>query len=70
MNFAGYPEFGYYLNKTGRPMVYSCSWPVYQLYAGMRVSYLIFKLVKHIVKLNNKTYNYLHYREKLLYIVN
>nr|CAD7407900.1 unnamed protein product [Timema cristinae] len=31
----GYPEFGYHLNKTGRPMVYSCSWPVYQIYAGM-----------------------------------
>ncbi|KAF4531754.1 hypothetical protein B566_EDAN014494 [Ephemera danica] len=31
----GYPEFGYYLNLTGRPMVYSCSWPVYQIYSGM-----------------------------------
>jgi hypothetical protein len=20
-----------YLNKTGRPMVYSCSWPAYQI---------------------------------------
>ncbi|XP_054276820.1 alpha-N-acetylgalactosaminidase-like [Macrosteles quadrilineatus] len=26
----GYPKFGRYLNKTGRPMVYSCSWPYYQ----------------------------------------
>eukprot|EP00095_Tigriopus_kingsejongensis_P002201 maker-scaffold2190_size19107-snap-gene-0.6 protein:Tk02201 transcript:maker-scaffold2190_size19107-snap-gene-0.6-mRNA-1 annotation:"Alpha-N-acetylgalactosaminidase" len=25
----GYPEFGDYLNKTGRSMVYSCSWPAY-----------------------------------------
>ncbi|XP_063228577.1 alpha-N-acetylgalactosaminidase [Bacillus rossius redtenbacheri] len=25
----GYIEFGNYLNKTGRPMVYSCSWPAY-----------------------------------------
>lgn len=31
----GYPEFGYALNDTGRPMVYSCSWPVYQIYSGM-----------------------------------
>ncbi|CAG9762547.1 unnamed protein product [Ceutorhynchus assimilis] len=31
----GYPEFGYYLNRTGRQMLYSCSWPVYQIYAGM-----------------------------------
>jgi len=27
----GYPQFGAYLNKTGRPMVYSCSWPAYQI---------------------------------------
>ncbi|XP_017837279.1 alpha-N-acetylgalactosaminidase-like [Drosophila busckii] len=26
----GYPEFGRLLNHTGRPMVYSCSWPAYQ----------------------------------------
>ena len=26
----GYPWFGYYLNKTDRPMVYSCSWSAYQ----------------------------------------
>ncbi|TRY68866.1 hypothetical protein TCAL_05076 [Tigriopus californicus] len=25
----GYPDFGDYLNKTGRPIVYSCSWPAY-----------------------------------------
>jgi len=25
----GYPEFGRLLNATGRPMVYSCSWPAY-----------------------------------------
>uniref|UniRef100_A0A034VJ62 Alpha-galactosidase n=1 Tax=Bactrocera dorsalis TaxID=27457 RepID=A0A034VJ62_BACDO len=31
---AGYPEFGRLLNQTGRPMVYSCSWPVYQEYEG------------------------------------
>merc|ERR1712159_214247 len=24
-----YPRFGDMLNKTGRPMVYSCSWPDY-----------------------------------------
>lgn len=37
-NILGYPEFGYYLNQTGRPMIYSCSWPVYQIYAGIQVS--------------------------------
>ncbi|KAL7635615.1 UNVERIFIED_CONTAM: hypothetical protein RMT77_013432 [Armadillidium vulgare] len=26
----GFPEFGYYLNQTGRPIVYSCEWPLYQ----------------------------------------
>ena len=26
----GYPDFGRFLNATGRPIVYSCSWPAYQ----------------------------------------
>ncbi|XP_047510425.1 alpha-N-acetylgalactosaminidase-like [Pieris napi] len=26
----GYPEFGRMMNESGRPMVYSCSWPAYQ----------------------------------------
>ncbi|XP_046362787.2 alpha-N-acetylgalactosaminidase-like isoform X2 [Haliotis rufescens] len=26
----GYPAFGMFLNKTGRPMIYSCEWPFYQ----------------------------------------
>lgn len=34
----GYPEFGKLLNNTGRPMVYSCSWPAYQEEKGMLVS--------------------------------
>lgn len=34
----GYPEFGRLLNATGRPMVYSCSWPVYQEEKGLTVS--------------------------------
>lgn len=33
----GYPEFGRLLNATGRPMVYSCSWPVYQEERGIMV---------------------------------
>ncbi|XP_037069521.1 alpha-N-acetylgalactosaminidase-like, partial [Pollicipes pollicipes] len=41
----GYPEFGYYLNRTGRPMVYSCSWPVYQIYSGMTPDYA--SIVQH-----------------------
>nr|XP_053645018.1 alpha-N-acetylgalactosaminidase-like isoform X1 [Cherax quadricarinatus] len=35
----GYPEFGYFLNKTGRPMVYSCSWPFYQIFSRMQPNY-------------------------------
>ncbi|XP_064549117.1 alpha-N-acetylgalactosaminidase [Drosophila montana] len=31
----GYTEFGKLLNSTGKHMVYSCSWPVYQIYAGI-----------------------------------
>lgn len=34
----GYPEFGRLLNATGRPMVYSCSWPVYQEEKGITVN--------------------------------
>ena len=30
----GYPEFGKYLNQTGRPIVYSCSWPAYVIPEG------------------------------------
>ena len=33
----GYPEFGRYLNETGRKIIYSCSWPVYQEVSGMMV---------------------------------
>ncbi|XP_048243581.1 alpha-N-acetylgalactosaminidase-like [Haliotis rufescens] len=25
----GYPTMGFFLNKTGRPILYSCSWPAY-----------------------------------------
>ncbi|XP_071452764.1 alpha-N-acetylgalactosaminidase-like [Hetaerina americana] len=35
----GYPAFGDYLNRTGRPMVYSCSWPVYQEFNGIKPDY-------------------------------
>lgn len=35
----GYPGFGRHLNRTGKPMIYSCSWPVYQIYAGINVSW-------------------------------
>lgn len=33
----GYQAFGLFLNKTGRPMVYACEWPFYQLLAGLTV---------------------------------
>ena len=35
----GYPEMGYSLNKTNRPMVYSCSWPAYQVFAKIDPDY-------------------------------
>jgi alpha-N-acetylgalactosaminidase len=35
----GFPLFGYYLNQTGRPMVYSCEWPWYQLQAHIDPNY-------------------------------
>ncbi|PNF24276.1 Alpha-N-acetylgalactosaminidase [Cryptotermes secundus] len=39
----GYPEFGSYLNETGRPMIYSCSWPVYQEFAGIEPNFTALK---------------------------
>jgi len=41
----GYPEFGYHLNRTGRPMVYSCSWPVYQVFDGKKPDYA--SIIRH-----------------------
>jgi len=35
----GYIEFGILLNQTKRPMVYSCSWPYYQLLIQMEPKY-------------------------------
>ena len=62
----GYPEFGFHLNRTGRPMIYACSWPVYQTYSGMEVRFQMFKasrfvptclhiVVLHLDMLNNGT---------------
>lgn len=34
----GYPKFSRALNKTGHPIVFSCSWPAYQVYMNMTVS--------------------------------
>lgn len=50
LHFPGYPNFGNLLNDTGRPMVYSCSWPVYQEEAGQLVYWLYFSdwCKKHI----------------------
>jgi hypothetical protein len=35
----GYLLFGYYLNKTNRPMVYSCEWPWYQIHSLLKPNY-------------------------------
>ncbi|KAI7815282.1 alpha-N-acetylgalactosaminidase [Rhyzopertha dominica] len=32
----GYAKMGEYLNKTGRPIVYSCSWPAYEEPLGIK----------------------------------
>jgi len=51
---AGYSEFGYHLNKTGRAMVYSCSWPVYQTYAGLQVSSSYIRHITGTIRINYK----------------
>ncbi|XP_049821078.1 alpha-N-acetylgalactosaminidase-like isoform X2 [Aethina tumida] len=35
----GYAKMGRYLNQTGRPIVYSCSWPAYQEPLGIKSNY-------------------------------
>lgn len=34
----GFINFGYWMWKMGRPMVYACSWPIYQNYMGISVN--------------------------------
>jgi len=41
LELTGYPEFGALLNKTGRPMIYSCSWPDYQREEGIKPNYTL-----------------------------
>lgn len=33
---------GRYLNETGRPIVYSCSWPAYEEPLGIQVCSILF----------------------------
>ncbi|KAL9986325.1 hypothetical protein ACROYT_G000462 [Oculina patagonica] len=35
----GYPKFARALNKTGRPIMFSCSWPAYQVYMNITDSF-------------------------------
>lgn len=37
----GYPEMGRALNATGRPIVYSCSWPAYLIDQPQKVDYKV-----------------------------
>ena len=34
----GYPSVTKALNESGRHIVFSCSWPAYQVWGGMKVS--------------------------------
>ncbi|XP_061169448.1 alpha-galactosidase A-like [Saccostrea echinata] len=36
---AGYEAMGFFLNKTGRKIVYSCEWPFYKLVSGLSVDF-------------------------------
>lgn len=45
-----YIKFGEYMNRTGRPILYSCSWPAYQEYDGIIVSEAIdFKMMPPVL---------------------
>ncbi|KAK3100793.1 hypothetical protein FSP39_025412 [Pinctada imbricata] len=39
----GYAAMGHFLNKTGRPIVYSCEWPLYQAFKGIKPDYAAIK---------------------------
>lgn len=41
----GYPEMTQYLNKTGRPIVFSCSWPDYVRALGMNVQLVVYSVM-------------------------
>ena len=36
---SGYPLMSAYLNQTQRPMVFSCSWPAYQVFSNIEPNY-------------------------------
>lgn len=61
----GYPEFGNHLNGTGRAMIYSCSWPVYQIYAGISVSKFSFEFQGHDGHLDSFSAEFLFYYSTL-----
>ena len=42
----GYPAMMRALNATGRPIIYSCSWPDYQRASGIKVGWCM-KLIKY-----------------------
>jgi alpha-N-acetylgalactosaminidase len=65
----GYPEFGYHLNSTGRAMIYSCSWPVYQIYAGIVVSHSNLVLLSMRVSLLSTFSAQLHLDHSTLQLV-
>ncbi|XP_071786710.1 alpha-N-acetylgalactosaminidase-like [Asterias amurensis] len=37
----GYPEMTKYLNATGRPILFSCSWPDYERGRGIKINYTL-----------------------------
>lgn len=42
---AGFSAMSFYLNQTGRPMVYSCEWPLGEYARGIKVDYAAVKKV-------------------------
>lgn len=45
----GYPAFGRLLNATGRPILYGCSWPMFQEVAGIQVGWL--EITKKVLRI-------------------
>src|ERR1700733_8614004 len=59
----GYPAMEHYLNVSGRPIAYSCSWPAYLIDQPDKVdqtfSWLLMKQVNYTVNYNYERVNYM-----------
>lgn len=49
----GYPSVTKALNESGRHIAFSCSWPAYQVWGGMKVSSRAFNKCRVVFYIND-----------------